>query len=191
MIWNSATWALLFWAMMALLYVVLLLLRRAAPPFKVIEDVPLFLRPVDLEQAETLLDPAHEYELRWKLDSYTLREVQRRRARLFLELVARMSHNAIVLIQMGNREAERHSGSTLEAIEALQREAVKVRMYALFTMTKLFVYMMVRPSNLPSLPPMRKAVDVDCIANYKALRQASMKVFEQLGRPLDQLIVNY
>jgi hypothetical protein len=189
MIWNLATWIIIAWATGAMFYMVALALRKS--PLRIIDDVPLFLRPVDLEQAETLLDPARAYELRWKLDAKSFSEVQRRQARLFLELVTRMAHNARVLVEMGNREAERHTGSAAEAIRTLQQEAVRVRLYALFTMAKLRVLLLIRPAQALSLAKFRKSGDVDGIASYRALREASMDVFLLLGRPVERLVHNF
>jgi hypothetical protein len=187
MIGNAVTLITLAWAMGAMCYMVLLAFRK--PPFKLLDDVPLFLRPVDLEQAETLLDPSREYELRQKLDAETFREVQRDRMRLFLELVKRMAHNARVLVEMGNREAELQIGPAAVAIRVLQQEAVRVRMYALFTMAKLRCRLLFRPAS--SLAKFRKSGELDGIESYRALREASVDVFVQLGRPIDQLVQNF
>jgi hypothetical protein len=189
MIWNLATWTVIASAMGAMFYMVALALRKS--PFRIIDDVPLYLRPVDLEQAETLLDPGRDYELRWKLDAKSLYEVQRRQSRLFLELVKRMAHNARVLVEMGNREAERHTGSAAEAIRVLQQEAVRVRLYALLTMAKLRVWMLIHPGQALPLAKFRKSGDVDGIASYRALREASMDVFLQLGGPVDRLVMSF
>src|SRR6202521_5933610 len=64
-----------------------------------VDDVIPFLYPVDISLAESLLDPAAEFEFRWKLQPPQFREVQRKRMRLFLELTRRMAHNSKVLVE--------------------------------------------------------------------------------------------
>lgn len=191
MMWNLVTLAILQWAVLAMLYMIwLVLLKR---PARFIDDVPEFLRPVDLEQAEALLDPAADHELRWKLDASAFREVQRRRTHLYLELVGRMAHNARVLVDLGNREADKHPGDTAKAlaIQALQQEAVSVRAYALFTILELRVLMLLGPHRMPALSRFRRVSSMDGIATYKALRQASTAMFAVFGRPVDKLTLNY
>lgn len=191
MMWNLVTLAILQWSVLAMLYMIWLILSKRAGRF--IDDVPEFLRPVDLEQAEALLDPAVDHELRWKLDASTFREVQRRRTHLYLELVGRMAHNARVLVDLGNREADKYPGDTAKAlaIQALQQEAVSVRTYALFTILELRVLMLLGPHRMPALSRFRRVSSMDGIATYKALRKASTAMFAVFGRPVDKLTLNY
>jgi hypothetical protein len=189
MMWDVTVWIFLGWCATAMLYMVVIAVIK--PPVSLMDEVPDLLRPVDLERAETLLDPAADYALRWNLDATTFGQVQRGRARLFLELLGRMAHNARVLVELANRQVDCYTGRKAEVIRALQQEAVRVRMYALFTLLKLRLWMLLRPAHVPSLVRFRNVVDVDGIASYKAMRQASTAVFEEFGLPVDKLILNY
>jgi hypothetical protein len=189
MIWTIATWAVIAWGVLATLYMVGVALLSF--PGRTVDDVVDFLRPVDLAQAELLLDPGADYELKLKLDAETLREVQRKRVHVYLELVRRMAHNARVLVEFGNREAVRRTGREAGVIAVLQREAVKVRLYSLLTILKLRVLLAVRPRQTPSLVKFRIAAEVDGISSYKGLREASTTAFAEFKRPVDKLILSF
>lgn len=183
MIWTIATWVIIGWGTLAVFYAVGAILLKF--PSRTVDDVTPFLLPVDLEQAEALLDPAIYFHLRWNLDPQSLKETQRKRLHLYLEIVTRMAHNARVLVELGNREADRREGRAAELIKNLQEEAVKVRAYSLFTALKLRVLLAIRPAQAPSLTKLRKFVDIDGIASYKCLRVASTELFNEFRRPLN------
>lgn len=183
MIWTIATWVIVGWGTMAVLYAVSAVLLKF--PSRTFDDVTAFLLPVDLEQAEALLDPAIYFQLRWSLDPKSLRETQRKRLHLYLEIVTRMAHNARVLVELGNREADRQEGRAAELIRNLQQEAVKVRAYCLFTALKLRILLAIRPVQAPSLTKLRTLVDIDGIASYQCLRAASTELFQEFRRPLN------
>ena len=183
MIWTITTWVIVGWGTLAVLYAVGAVLLKF--PSRTVDDVTAFLLPVDLEQAEALLDPAIYFELRWNLDPKSLKETQRKRLHLYLEIVRRMAHNARVLVELGNREVDRQEGRTAELIRNLQQEAVKVRAYSLFTALKLRILLAIRPVQAPALTKLRTFVDIDGIASYKCLRVVSTELFEEFGRPLD------
>jgi hypothetical protein len=182
-IWTIATWVIIGWGTLAVVYAVGSALLKF--PSRTVDDVTAFLLPVDLEQAEALLDPATYFQLRWNLDPQSLKETQRKRLHLYLEIVTRMAHNARVLIELGNREVDRQEGRAVELIRNLQQEAVKVRAYSLFTALKLRVLLAIRPAQAPSLTKFRTLVDIDGIASYKCLRVASAELFNEFRRPLN------
>jgi hypothetical protein len=114
-----------------------------------------------------------------------LKETQRKRLHLYLEIVTRMAHNARVLVELGNREVDRQEGRAAELIRNLQQEAVKVRAYSLFTALKLRVLLAIRPVQAPSLTKLRTFADIDGIASYQCLRVASTELFNEFRRPLN------
>ncbi len=177
------------WGIVASLYMFLSNLMRF--PECTVDDVAEFLRPVDLEQAEMLLDPGAYYSLRWNLDTETLIQIQRKRARIYLELVHRMAHNARVLVELGRREMDARQARQDEIVSQLQQEAFHVSIYCFVTMVKLRILLAIRPVQAPSLTKCRMAVDLDGIASYKALRLTSTALFEELHRPVDKLTVNF
>src|SRR5579859_3869549 len=102
---TIVTWAVIAGGMLAILYMLGVALQRF--PGRTIDDVAEYLRPVDLGQVQMLLDPGADYSSTCKLDPETLCEVRRKRIQMYLELLARMAHNARVLVEFGNREARR------------------------------------------------------------------------------------
>ncbi len=194
---TIVTWAVIAGGMLAILYMLGVALQRF--PGRTIDDVAEYLRPVDLGQVQMLLDPGADYSSTCKLDPETLCEVRRKRIQMYLELLARMAHNARVLVEFGNREARRLEVSEAgqqtvrqrEAIAALQFAAVSVRIYAVFAIVMLWVLLVIRPLQAPSLTRFRKVVDVDGIQSYEALRQTSAAVFEEFRRSTEKLLLNF
>ncbi|MGD0568110.1 MAG: hypothetical protein ABSA78_06865 [Candidatus Sulfotelmatobacter sp.] len=176
------TWLIVAWGALACIY----LLYRAWTRFprRDLDDVVHFLYPVDLSLAESLLDPAEDFSLRWSLSPRAYREAQRRRMRLYLELVRRMAHNSVVLVEFGNAAC---AGEKLEAavVSELQQAAIKVRLYSTFARLNLRIRLLL-PSGafgvipLPDLPRMRKVADLDGPKTYDELRTAAAAAFMQL-----------
>jgi len=197
MIWNVGIGIIMIWGFLAVLYLLGALLLGF--PERTVDDVVEFLRPVDLDQAEVLLDPGANLELRWKLDADTYREIQRKRIHIYLELLWRMAHNSMILVEFGNREAARLERSSqqergrrqAEVIAALQRAAVNVRIYSIVTIVKLAFLMAIRPMLTPSLASFRTMAEVDGIQSYKTLREVSTAAFEEFRRSTEKLVLNF
>ena len=154
-------------------------------PQREIDDVVHFLYPVDLALAESLLDPATDFTLRWKAGPRAFRDAQRRRMRLYLELVHRMSHNSKVLVEFGNMVINRKDRRSAELASELQRKAIEVRLYCLLTLVRLRFWLLVRRDALrfvpaPALAQLRIAGDLDGPKTYDALKTAAAAAFVQL-----------
>ena len=176
------TWLIIVWGALSCIYMLFCAWTRF--PRRDFDDVVHFLYPVDLALAESLLDPAAEFECRWKLSPQEFRAAQRKRMRLYLELVHRMSHNSKVLVEFGNTEANCHNPRSVELARALQQKAVEVRFYAMLTLLKLSVWMWLGPNDhrlRPTMPRLRKAGDLDGLQSYNALKVAAAAVFLHLG----------
>jgi len=181
---TIATWVIIGWALLMFIFAVFVSLLRF--PGRTVDDVTSFLRQVDLEEAEMLLDPAVHFALRWNLSEREMKEMQRKRMHLYLEIAIRMAHNAGLMIELGNRELYGHQQErTVELVNKLKQEALQVRIYALVTILKLNILLAMRPVQTPSLAPLRKACAIDGIKSYKALRSASTALFEEFRRPLN------
>src|SRR6202041_1714522 len=130
------TWLIVAWGALSCIY----MLRRAWHRFPKrdldVDDVIPFLYPVDVSLAESLLDPAAEFEFRWRLRPKQFREAQRKRMRLYLELTRRMSHNATVLVAYADAEKASQDPRRVSLASALQEKAVDVRLYAMLTRFK-------------------------------------------------------
>jgi hypothetical protein len=157
-------------------------------PKRDVDDVIPFLYPVDISLAESLLDPAAEFEFRWKLQPPQFREAQRKRMRLYLELTRRMAHNATVLVAYADAEKSSHDPHRVSLATTLQEKAVEVRLYALLTRFKLHLRLLLRSDLLtvtPVLSHLRTACDIDGLQTYSALKIAAAAAFVQL--PPDEL----
>jgi len=165
-------------------------------PDRTADDVVDFLLPVDLDKAEALLDAGGENHLRCDLSHKAFRKMQRKRIHLYLALVQRMAHNAAVLIDWANREAE--SGDEQAAVLArdLQQIAVEVRLYSLLTLIKLRLWLLVRLDSwqilpAPSLYELREAGGILGLQSYDRLKTAASFLFMQMGRRnFDELLQN-
>src|ERR1022692_3334138 len=111
------TWLIVAWGALACIYMLHCAWSRF--PKRDADDVIPFLYPVDISLAEALLDPAAEFESRWKLGPLQFREAQRKRMRLFLEVTRRMAHNAKVLVEYADAEKKSHDPRRVGLASAL------------------------------------------------------------------------
>ena len=96
--------SILIWLIVAVYglgYIYVLYCAWTRVPRRDVFDVVPFLHPVDSSMVESLLDPAADYSLRWRLSRRAFREAQLRRMRVYRELVRRMSDNSAVLAEFG------------------------------------------------------------------------------------------
>jgi hypothetical protein len=175
------TWLIVAWGALSCIYMLRCAWSRFPRRDVDVDDVIPFLYPVDLSLAESLLDPAAEFEFRWKLSPPQFREAQRKRMRLYLELTRRMAHNSRVLVEYA--DAEKHNPDPRRAglASALQDKAIEVRLYALLTGIKLRLWLLVRSNVLkPVLAHLRTAGDIDGLKTYHALKTAAAAAFVRL-----------
>ena len=193
------TWLIIAWGTLACIYMLRCAWTRF--PRRDLDDVVHFLHPVDLSLAESLLDPAADFALRWNSTPRAYREATRRRMRLYLELVRRMSHNSRVLIEYGNAIMRRecpsddlmeapHEKSAAAALASeLQHAAISVRLYALLVMARLRLRLWFPLDAIGALPALqlaqlRIAGEVDGPKSYDELKAAAAAAFDQL-QPAD------
>ena len=165
-------------------------------PDRTVHDVTDYLLPIDFEKAEALLDPQTEAILRKELSPVEFRALQRKRMHLYLAIVKRMAHNAGVLIEWANREAETAIGQKLETVKKLQQTGVEVRLYALFALFKLRIWLLLRLDAwrflpAPSLDDMRQVGGVRGLESYDRLKTAASFLFMEMGQGnFEQLLQN-
>jgi hypothetical protein len=182
------TWLIVAWGALSCVYMLRCAWTRFPKRDVDADDVIPFLYPVDLSLAESLLDPAAEFEFRWKLRPPQFREARRKRMRLYLELTRRMAHNATVLVDYADAEKNCCDPRRVSRASALLDKAVEVRLYSLMTGIKLRFWLLLRSEFListPVLARMRTTVDIDGLQTYGALRTAAAAAFVQL--PPDEL----
>ena len=184
MIFSIVTWLILSCSALELVYLLYLAWSSGRVPKLVLSDVIHFLYPVDSSLLASLLDPAAEFELRWSLSPRGFHEEQRRRMRLYRELLGRMAHNSAVLAEFDNAM----HGNVAGPGSKLQEAAVKVRLYCLFSRGKLRLWLWL-PSAFgavvpPKLARLRIAADLDGLKVYEELKLAAAEAFAQL-RPAE------
>jgi hypothetical protein len=184
MVFSIVTWLILSCSALELVYLLYLAWSSTRAPKLVLGDVIHFLYPVDSSLLASLVDPAADFELRWSLSPRSFREEQRRRMRIYRELLGRMAHNSGVLAEFDNAM----HGNVAGPGSKLQEAAVKVRLYCMFSRGKLRLWLwlpsafgMVAP---PKLARLRIAADLDGLKVYEELKVAAAEAFAQL-RPAE------
>ena len=183
------TWLIVAWGAVACIY--MLRCAWARFPKRDVDDVIPFLYPVDISLAESLLDPAAEFEYRWKLSPSQFRAAQRKRMRMYLELTRRMAHNSRVLVEYADAEKNSPDPQRVSLASALQEKAIEVRLYSLLIGTKLRLCLWLRSDifvEIPALAALRTAGDIDGLETYSALKTAATAAFVRLApHELDSL----
>jgi hypothetical protein len=175
------TWLIVAWGAGACIYMLGCAWSRF--PKRDVDDVIPFLYPVNTSLAETLLDPAAEFEFRWRLGRAQFREAQRKRMRLYLELTRRMAHNATVLVRYADAEKSSGDPRRIRLATALQEKAIEVRLYSMLTRFRLRAWLWFRSDLLsakPTLAHLRTAADIDGLRTYHALKDAATAAFVRL-----------
>ena len=175
------TWMMVAWGALSCIY--MLRCAWARFPKRDVDDVIPFLYPVDLSLAESLLDPASEFEYRWRLSPRQFRAAQRKRMRLYLELTRRMAHNSRVLVEYAVAEKNNPDPRRVSVATDLQDRAIEMRLYALLAGARLKFWLFLRSELLtgtPHLSHLRTAGDIDGLQTYSALRTAATAVFVHL-----------
>jgi hypothetical protein len=165
-------------------------------PERTAQDVVDFLLPVDMEKVEALLDPVAEGTLRRQLDPEEFRQLQRKRIHLYLSFVKRMAHNASVLIDWANREAEGNDEKMIQLAQELQQGAVEVRLYSLLTLLQLRFWLLLRVDSwkvlpVPSLYDVRQLGGIQGAKSYDRLKTTAGFLFLEMQQPnFEQLFQN-
>jgi hypothetical protein len=176
------TWLIVAWGAIASIYMLRCAWSRF--PKRDVDDVIPFLYPVDITLAESLLDPAAEFQYRWKLTPRQFRTAQRKRMRLYLELTRRMAHNSKVLVEYADAERNNPDPDRRNVASLLQERAIEVRLYALLTSIRLRVWLFFRSAtmvSMPALPHLRTTCEIDGLQTYSALKSAATAAFVRLA----------
>lgn len=187
MFWQGLIWLILGASVLELSYLLYVAWSSARVPKIVLGDVVHFLYPVDSALLASLLDPVADFELRWNLSPRRFREEQRRRMRLYRELLMRMAHNSAVLAEFDN--AERGQNNLIAGPGSkLQEAAIKVRVYCTFSRGRLCMWLWLPLAfevlPMPKLAQLRRAASLDGPIVYEDLKTAAAEAFAQL-RPAE------
>ncbi len=144
----------------------LVVLHRAArghvASVQSLEELEACALPVDLDAFRNLVDPAEEDYLRTHLSPAEFRRIQRRRLRAALTYVRRASHNAAVLVRLGEAARESSDPEVTRAGQDLVNSALRMRLYTTQVQARLFLLILV-----PGAP-----LSLTSVADrYQALRE--------------------
>jgi hypothetical protein len=185
---QAFIWLILACSALQLIYLLYLAWASTRVPKLTLSDVVHFLYPVDSSLLAGLLDPAADLELRWNLSPRRFREEQRRRMRLYRELLLRMAHNSAILAEFDN--AVRGCNNLIAGPGSeLQEAAIRVRFYCTFARGRLGIWLWLPLAAFsiiptPELAGLRKAAAVDGPRAYEELKTAAAEAFAQL-RPAE------
>jgi hypothetical protein len=117
------------------------LARAHASAAKALENPTQHIRAVDVEAFRNLVDPEEEEFLRVNLPPPEFRRIQRERLRAAVDYVSCAAHNAAVLMQLADAWRRNPDLATAEAAEKLVDNALRLRLYALHAIPRLYLGM--------------------------------------------------
>ncbi|MGD0987715.1 MAG: hypothetical protein ABR874_07885 [Candidatus Sulfotelmatobacter sp.] len=184
MFWQFFIWLIPTLSAVELIYLLYLAWASSRVPKLALDDVVHFLYPVDTSLLAGLLDPAADFELRWKLSPLRLCEEQRRRMLVYRELLRRMSHNSAVLAEFDN-SVRAHDALVVGPGSKLQEAALNVRIYCTFARVRLRMWLWLplsvfRIIPVPRIACLRVAAQLDGLKAYFELREAAKEAFAKL-----------
>jgi hypothetical protein len=157
-----------------------------------IEDVELFIRPLNVEDFEKITDPAEEWFLRISTSRREFRQLKRQRTRLCAEHLSRMAHNAEVIQGWSHAahtmisKAAGHVDERARLMFQITETATEIRIYTLVARFKVGLWLALRADLLPlwlmpRLRTIRNAAGVDILATYLHLTQLTKAVSQFYG----------
>jgi hypothetical protein len=127
---------------LALGFLIKLAMSRASAS-KVLENPTEHIRAVDLEAFQNLVDPEEEDFLRANLPPREFRRIQRDRLRAAVEYVSCAAQNAAILLRLADAGRRSSDAATAEAAQKLVDNAIRLRLYALHAIPRLYLGMVV------------------------------------------------
>src|ERR1700674_4160960 len=134
-------------ALAALLLLVTLAMGQASSS-KLLENPTEHIRAVDVEAFRNLVDPDEEEFLRTNLPPAEFRRLQRERLRAAVEYVSCAAHNAAILLRLADAGRRSSDPPTAEAAQKLVDNALRLRLYALHAIPRLYLGMILRGSRI-------------------------------------------
>ena len=127
-------------ALLTLLFLVRLTRGRRLN-LRVLENPAEHLRAVDVEAFRNLVDPGEEEFLRTNLAPAEFRKIQRERLRAAVEYVSCAAQNAGILLRLADAGRRSSDLATADAAEKLVNNALRLRLYALHAIPRLYLGM--------------------------------------------------
>jgi hypothetical protein len=158
-----------------------------------IEDVELFVRPLNIEDFERVTDPAAEWFLRNSTSSQEFKRLKRQKTRLLAEHLSRMAHNAEI-IQGWSYAAHAILSSKISdpadeqayLMFQITETATEIRIYTLIARFQVALWLGLRADLLPlwlmpQLCGVRKPAGVDILSIYQHLTKLTKAVSRFYG----------
>jgi hypothetical protein len=157
------------------------LVRGRAAAYSEVDELLGQTRQVDIEAFRNLTDPAEEEFLRANLSPGEFRSIQRERLRVAVEYINSAAHNAAILLRVGELARQSSDPEIVHAGQQLLDSALRLRLYALLTTTRLYVGI--------ALPGTRLA-DNTLLDGYQRLRALASRVLVMQHAPSHHLPVS-
>ena len=107
----------------------------ALPPDQLIQKI----RSVDIEAFRNLIDSNEEQFLRANLPASDFRKIRRERLLAAADYVSGASHNAALLLKMGEMARRSPEPSVAEAGGKLVENAIRLRLYAIQALARIYI----------------------------------------------------
>lgn len=138
-----------------------------------IEDLAANTRPVDIEAFRNLVDVDETEFLRRRLPPSDFRKVQRERTLAATEYVRNISHNAKVLIKLGQSARDAQDAELRRVAAEMVQSALSVRMLAMRVLVLLYI---------DSVFPAFRTSQLEILQDYRELTSRAT-LFTRLQRP--------
>jgi hypothetical protein len=133
---------------LAALLLLLTLAKGQASRSALVENPAEHIRAVDVEAFRNLIDPDEEEYLRANLSPAEFRRIQRERLRAAVEYVSCAAHNAAILLRLADAGRRSSNPATAEAAQKLVDNALRLRLYALHAIPRLYLGMILPGSRI-------------------------------------------
>jgi hypothetical protein len=156
---------------LAALVVVLLVTWGYSKSVSGLEDLTGRTRPVDIEAFRNIIDPGEEEFLRANLPAREFRAVQRQRLLAAAEYVHKVAYNAAVLLKLGQAATHSTDPSVAAAARQLMEHSLRLRIYAVLSLLKLYVKIALPEARLSSGSLAENYQQLSSLLGHLALRE--------------------
>jgi hypothetical protein len=158
-----------------------------------IEDVELFVRPINVEDFERVTDPAGEWLLRRSSPSREFKALKRQKTRLLAEHLSRMAHNAEIIQGWSQTACSALRGKAPDSADErtqlmlqIAETATEIRICTFVARLRVGLWLALRADLLPLwlMPPLRgvrTTAGADILTTYQHLTQLTKAVSRFYG----------
>jgi len=145
------TTAILVFVALLALFCLLWLAKAHASTSEALQNPAEHIHAVDVEAFRNLVDPEEEEFLRTNLRPAEFRRIQRERLRAAVEYVSCAAQNAAILLRLADAGRRSPDPATAEAAQKLVDNALRLRLYALHAIPRLYLGMILPGSRISSV----------------------------------------